>query len=111
MRVKKMREKMDLVHRAKQFLPFNSLKGFYDLILEQEKIKTSRRHLTIDEIEMINEKIVELKVNQMVIITHYVKDGYVNTQGMITFIDPVLKTIKIVDQVIPIRDITDVKVI
>ena len=106
-----MREKMDLVQRAKQFLPFNSLKGFYDLILEQEKIKVPRRHLSSDEMEALNEKIVKLKVKQMVVVTHYVKDGYVKTQGIITFIDEVMKTIKIVDQVILIKDIRDVKVI
>ena len=104
-----MREKMDHVQRAKQFLPFNSLKGFYDLVLEAEKIKMPRRKITQDEAELINEKIVKLKIGMMVIITYYETDGYVKIQGVISFIDTVYKTIKIVDNVLQIKDIIDVE--
>ena len=105
-----MREKMPRQERAKQFLPFNSLKGFYDLVSEQEKIKTKRRKITQDEAERINEQIVVLKEGMMVTITYYETDGYIKRQGIITFIDYVMKTIKIIDTVIPIKDIIDVKI-
>ena len=34
---------MSKLDRAKQFLPFNSLKGYYDLIREKEKEVTPKR--------------------------------------------------------------------
>ena len=49
-----MAEKMRRVDRAKQFLPFNSLRGFYDLVRIKEKIITPRRELTSDELEKLS---------------------------------------------------------
>ena len=106
-----MHEKMERSMRAKQFLPFDSLKGFYDLVIAQEKIKTPRRKITVDEAERINNQIIALKEGMMVIVTYYDVDGYIKCQGIISFIDYVMKTIKIIDLVIPIKDIIDVKII
>ena len=66
-----MAEKMRRVDRAKQFLPFNSLRGFYDLVRIKEKIITPRRELTTDELEKkyllntVNELLLKYDLNSL----------------------------------------------
>ena len=105
------KNKMTRLERAKQFLPFNSLKGFYDLILEQEKIVTARKTLSSDEMERLSRIISNLSVGMLAKIQYYLVDGYVEKIGQITKIDPVYKTLNVVDETIPINDIIDCLVI
>ena len=100
-----MVEKMKRSERAKQFLPFDSLKGFYDLVHQEEKIITPRRILTDDELAILSYQYQQLAVGKMVTIEHYVVDGYVKTEGMIAKIDEVYHTITIVNTVISFADI------
>ena len=37
--------------RAMQFLPFNSLEGYYDIINEASYVKQEKKELTEDEID------------------------------------------------------------
>ena len=103
-----MVEKMKRSERAKQFLPFDSLKGFYDLVRIEEKIITPRRILTEDELAILSFKFNQLEIGKMVMIEHYVTDGYVKTEGLIAKIDEVYKTITIVQTVIHFEDIVDI---
>ena len=66
-----MAEKMRRVDRAKQFLPFNSLRGFYDLVRIKEKIITPRRELTTDELEKLSFRYNQLEKGEMVKLTYY----------------------------------------
>ena len=103
-----MVEKMKRSERAKQFLPFDSLKGFYDLVHKEEKIITPRRILTDDELAILSFKYQQLAIGKMITIEHYVVDGYVKTEGMIAKIDEVYHTIIIVNTVINFDDIVDI---
>ena len=100
-----MVEKMKRSERAKQFLPFDSLKGFYDLVHQEEKIITPRRVLSDDELAILSYQYQQLAVGKMVTIEHYVVDGYVKTEGMIAKIDEAYHTITIVNTVISFSDI------
>jgi len=99
---------MSNIDRAKQFLPFNSLRGFYDLVNNAEKRIESRRRLTVDEVERLSFKINQIRKGELIEVTYYLVDGYIKLTGMVTFIDDVYKTIKIVDEIVPIKDIIDV---
>lgn len=73
--------------RAKQFMPFNSLTGYFDLILEAQKIKEDKRDLTEDELEDLNKKIHMIKKGTMIKIKHYDTDSYVIKEGIVTSIN------------------------
>ena len=45
--------------RAKQFLPFDSLKGFKEMLLLAEKTKENRKDLLEDECNLLNQMIFE----------------------------------------------------
>lgn len=104
-----MAEKMRRVDRAKQFLPFNSLRGFYDLVRIKEKIITPRRELTSDELEKLSFRYNQLEKGKMAKITYYEIDGYVKLEGMIAKIDNINREITIVDKVIKLDDIVEVE--
>lgn len=104
-----MAEKMSKVDRAKQFLPFNSLRGFYDLVKNKEKIVEKRRELSCDELEILSFKFNQLVVGKVVLIRYYEVDGYISFEGMITNIDLIFKTISLVDTKINLDDIIEIR--
>ena len=48
--------------RAKQFMPFASLRGFDDVIDDRQTLRTRRRRLSEDEREAMDERLRELAV-------------------------------------------------
>ena len=102
-------EKMSKADRAKQFLPFNSLRGYYDLIREKVKIKVERRILSDDDLEQISNKLIELKKNMMIKVTYYDSDSYRTISGLVSKIDLNLKYLVIVKTRISFNDITEIE--
>ncbi|MCR5462504.1 MAG: YolD-like family protein [bacterium] len=102
-------EKMSKTDRAKQFLPFNSLRGYYDLIREKEKIKVERRILSDDDLEQISNKLHEVCKNMMIKITYYDSDSYRTISGLVSKIDLELKYLVVVKTKISFNDITEIE--
>ena len=92
--------------RAKQFLPFNSLRGYYDLIREKEKITTPKRELSEDDLENLSIKISKIEKNMMIKIRYYDIDSYKDIEGIVSKIDLVNKFIVIVKTKISFNDIS-----
>ena len=84
--------------RAKQFMPFNSLTGYFDLILEAQKIKEDKRDLTEDELEDLNKKIHMIKKGTMIKIKYYDTDSYVIKEGIVTSINPEYRYITVIKE-------------
>ena len=99
-------EKMTKTDRAKQFLPFNSLRGYYDLIREKEKEVIPKRDLSDSDIELINNKLQEIEKNSMIKLRYYDIDRYVDIEGIVTKIDFVKQYITIVKAKINFTDIS-----
>ena len=99
-------EKMSRRDRAKQFLPFNSLRGYYDLIREKEKEVTPKRELSNDDLLELSNKLKEIKKNMMVKITFYDVDSYKTISGLVSKIDFTYKYIVIVKTKISFNDIS-----
>lgn len=104
-----MAEKMSNIDRAKQFLPFNSLRGFYELVKNKEKIVEKKRDLSSDELEILSFKFDQLVVGKIVLIKYYEIDGYISFQGIITKIDLNNKIITLVDTKIKLVDIVEIE--
>lgn len=95
--------------RARQFLPFNSLRGYYDLVKKQEIKKTPRKILAEEEATIISNKLNMLKRGMLVKIKYYKEYGYTTIEGMIAYIDPIYHKITIVSQIIDFNDIIDIE--
>lgn len=96
--------------RAMQFLPFNSLEGYYDIINEASYVKQEKKELTEDEINELNNKMMQIKEKMIVKITYYKDDGYQDIIGMVSFIDKALKSIKIIKTKIYFSDILNIEI-
>ena len=104
------RTKMSLEQRAKIFLPFNGLRGYYDLILKVDKIKEPKRELSEDELNELSIIYNKLKKRMVVEITYYLEDGYTKIYGMISRISAEKRTITIIKTEISFEDILKIKI-
>ena len=106
-----MVEKKTNINRAKQFMPFSPLKGYYNLILEKQRTKEEKKELCEDRIEELCEIINVLKIGDLVKVKYYDKDCYVTKERIITRYDKIYNIIYILKTEIPICDIYDIKLI
>ena len=103
-----MVKKNSRADRAKQFMPFAALKGYYDLVREKEKVVIPKKIKGDYENDVLNFKLAQLKKGMMITVKHYVKDGYINTDGIITEVDNTFKRLRIVRTYINYDDIDDI---
>lgn len=97
------------LNRAKQFLPFDSLKGFYELIEKEEKQKDNKKELSEDTLSDINKTILSINKNDNVLIKHYHNENYIETIGKVRKIDEVNKIIYLDNTKISFDDVIDIK--
>ena len=97
------------LNRAKQFLPFDSLKGFYDLIEKEEKLKDNKKELSEETLSDINKTILSINKNDNVLIKHYHNENYIETIGKVRKIDEVNKVIYLDNTKIAFDDVIDIK--
>lgn len=93
--------------RAQQFMPFAALKGYYDLVRERERVVEPRRELSEEDAMRLSRKLAQVRKGSMVAITHYDEDAYITTQGLVTDIDLVYRTLTVVKKRIAFDDILD----
>ena len=96
--------------RAKQFMPFDALTGYFELISEAEKLHINKRDLTDDEEYKLNRIFLELKKGMLVNIVYYVKDSYYSKDSIISSINKELRYITIVKTKILFENILDVTI-
>ncbi len=98
-------------NRAKHFLPFASLRGFYDLVRKTERVIQPKKELTEDAAQIIQETLSLLRPGMMVKAEYYVSDGYETVEGLVSKIDVFKNEISIVKTKVPICDISDIEII
>ena len=95
--------------RARQFMPFASLRGYYDIIREQAKNKEPKRDLAEDELTLINEKLNQIKKGMMLTVIYYNVDSYEKITGIVSNFDKVFQTLTIVKTKIPFDNILEIE--
>ena len=96
--------------RARQFMAFAALKGYYDLIEkknEQYDIE-DKKELSNDEIEQISNAIKELEIGEVISIVYYNKTRYEKITGAVTDINPERHTLRIIKTDIKFEDILQI---
>ena len=101
---------MTNIERAKQFLPFSALKGYYTLIKEKEKIIEKRKVLSEDELDRLQNEFLKINIGMIIKVKYYFIDHYEEIEGMVSKIDLIYKKIQIVKTEININDIIDLKI-
>lgn len=98
----------DRADRAKQFMPFASLKGYYDMVRNKEKTVSEKRELSEYKAEILSDKLLKVKKGALLKAVYYQGDGYVKIEGMVSNIDFTMRVLTIVKTKIPFDDIYDV---
>ncbi len=96
---------MKISDRAKQFMPFASLRGFDEQIRKKERVEIDKKTLTEEEQRVLNEKVLSLKKGDLVKVVYYLYGEYKKTTGVITAIDLTLKNITVVKTKLEFEDI------
>ena len=86
--VKNMKKRSD---RAKQFMPFDALKGYGELIRETENFKEEKRELSEFDAKELNEKIMRLEKSVAVKAVFYDGNGYKEIRGETEKVDFVFR--------------------
>lgn len=105
-----MQEK-NRAERAKIFMPFAALKGFENALREKEKVIVSKRELSEEELEKLNQKMTLLEKGQMIKIIYFSNGEYIELQGLVARLDKVLGNITVVNTNINFKDILSLEII
>ena len=96
--------------RAKQFLPFDALKGFKQALTEQEKnLVEEKPILSEDQERQINDILSQLKINDEIVITIDQNKQILPLQGKIQSIQKQKKWLIIQNQKISFSQLLNIK--
>ena len=94
--------------RAKQFMPFASLKGYFDLIREEQRIKEPKKSLSEEGATVLSFKLNQVKKGILVKVTYYNVDAYETMEGIVSNFDDTFRNITVVKKMISFDDILDI---
>ena len=101
---------MPASRRAKQFAPFDALKGFREAIAAKEVVITPKRILSEERIEEINKKLKALEKGQIVTVVYYCEyeRNYMQVTGTVGKVDCFWKTLQIGEVVVDFSEIDEI---
>ncbi len=91
--------------RAKLFAPFAALKGYYEMILEEEGRPEPRPELSEDDAAALNERLMQLEKGMAVCIRYYDGTRCTFIRGRVQRIDLALRTVTVGERRLHICDI------
>ncbi len=105
------RPRIDPADRARQFMPFAALKGYYDMVRARERVAEPRHELTEEEAARLSEQVVRLRKGDMVRVVRYDVDAYVPVTGLVAQVETALRELTVVKTKIPFDDIRSIEVL
>lgn len=97
--------------RAQMFQAFDALKGFREILKEQERVLVPKKILSEDDLNELNYKIHQIKVGMIIQIVYYDKNQYIQLEGIVSKTNLDTKLIQIVKKKINLLNIVDVEVV
>lgn len=94
--------------RARQFLPFDALKGYKEAIMAKRKVVIEKKELSEDDAENLSYKFNQIKVGTIIKVIYFSNEEYVACEGMVSKIDLDNKVIQIVKTKINVNDIVNI---
>ena len=83
------------VSRAKQFLPFDALKGLQEALREKEIEYEEKKELSEDTLSELNDKFNQVENGKSIKLKYYKNGRYSKMKGIVTNIDYIKKKIQI----------------
>ena len=97
MAVKTVRAPMPRSRRAKQFMPFDALRGLKEAIAAKKRVIEPRRYPSEDAIAEMNAKLLDLHKGQLITVVYYgdYEQRYLQLTGPVIKVDPYWHSIQI----------------
>ena len=102
------RPKMSMSNRAKQFAPFDALKGFQEALRKKEKMPVPKKELAEEKAEEINEKLKQLTTWKLITVVYYNDGEYIQLTGTVVKIEKNKRYLQMAETIIPFDDISDI---
>ncbi len=96
------------LNRAKQFMAFDALKGFRELLEDEENINSLKKTLSEDDYEELSKKINKIKKGDNIEVTYFSDKKYHQLAGTLSNINFNYKTIIIDNIKIKFQDISNI---
>lgn len=99
--------------RAKQFLPFDAMKGLYEALRRQEALSERRERIELGEEDAaaLSEVLCRLSRGDRVNATFFRDGRYVTRCGTVTAFDAVKRLFSVGDQKIPFDDLLALEIL
>lgn len=105
----KVHPKMDRENRAKQFMPFDALKGFREALAEKEREIAAKRDLSEERKAELDRKLHVLHKGDMITAEYFQNGAYMTETGRVTKIDKAGKILRLEDLEIPFDNVSDLQ--
>lgn len=105
----KTHPKMDRSNRAKQFMPFDALKGFREALAEKERVIVPKRELSEEQKEELDFKLRQIRKLDIITAEYFQNGEYVKVTGMVSGMDESSRILRIVNEKIAFEDIVDLQ--
>ena len=104
---------MNRENRAKQFMPFDALKGLQEELAKREELHTrvEKSLLSEDIIKEISDVLIKLEIGSKVRIVFYRNGRYYELKGEILKINPTYKFLTTVSKKIYFDDIKEIEIL
>ncbi len=98
---------MDRENRAKQFMPFDALKGLREALAEKERIIVPKHDLSEEQKEEINLKLSQVRKKDVITVEFFKNIEYVQLTGIVEQVDDINRKLVVVNTNIPFEDISN----
>lgn len=99
------KEKAD---RAKQFVPFDALKGFREALAAKERVVLSKAALSEEALGELDHRLKQTIPGSILSVIYFHEGEYLKICGMVSGIDNAKRILTIVNTPIPFDDIYDI---
>jgi hypothetical protein len=99
---------MSQAERAKQFMPFAALTGYYQLVREREIYCEPKRQLSEEDMDRLSGILSHLACGDLVTVTYYQETGYRKCEGVVAKVDVQRRLLTVVKTAIAFDDIFDI---
>lgn len=97
-------------NRAQIFQSFDALKGFREILNEQERIIVPKKELSEDDLDQLDHTIHLIKVGMIIQVVYYENKQYVQIEGIVSKINLDTKILQIVKTKINLLNIVSIEI-
>lgn len=102
--------KVDPADRARQFMPFAALRGYYDLVHERERIVEPRREMSEERAAFLDARLRSVHKGSVVRAVFYDGEAYVTAIGAVSRLDEASRVLVLVKTPVAFDDLWEIEV-